>query len=57
MLIIDSLYNTIDEREKERKGVYARDACMCCFCARAYVCARGERERVCDKEGRRRVTS
>lgn len=43
MLIIDSLYNT--REKKKEKALYARDACMCCSCARAYVCARGERER------------
>lgn len=31
--------------KKKEKALYARDACMCCSCARAYVCARGERER------------
>lgn len=33
--------------KKKEKALYARDACMCCVRARAYVCARGEREREC----------
>lgn len=44
--------------KKKEKALYARDACMC-IRARVRMCARAarERENVCDKEGRRRVTS